>query len=157
MLDVFLIILFVAFIFSIVMVKSGDAKFFLCTVEAFFILILLIEVITGYAEIKEDKNYESLIAGYNEEIEDYQEELDEMIEVKSKINNYDYSKLLNKMDYIELIEKLLPELLEPVNGYTTPAVTALNEIELNDGRIDESEWIHQNINTIRWWYNFSNQ
>lgn len=107
--------------------------------------------------IKKDKNYESLMAGYNEEIETYQEELDEMIEVKSKINNYDYSKLLNKMDYMELIEKFLPQLLEPVNGYTTPAVTALNEIELNEGRINELEWIHQNINTIRWWYNFSNK
>lgn len=131
------------------------------TIKVVFLLVLIFMTIVPlgilHEYIKKDKNYESLMAGYNEEIETYQEELDEMIEVKSKINNYDYSKLLNKMDYMELIEKFLPQLLEPVNGYTTPAVTALNEIELNEGRINELEWIHQNINTIRWWYNFSNK
>ena len=134
MLDVFLIILIVAFIFSIILVKSGDAKFFLCTVEVFFIVVLLIEIITGYAEIREDNNYESKLESYNQQVEEAQTELDEIISNYSDINGYDYKKYLKTMDYRKLIETYLPELLVPTKlsrgySYKTRVQTLLDNYE----------------------------
>lgn len=111
MLEGFLIIFIVAFICSIIFLKGSEARFFLCTAEVFFIIILLTEVILSYSEIREDKKYESKLESYNQQLQEAKTELDEIISNYSDIKGYDYTKYLETMDYRKLIETYLPELL----------------------------------------------
>lgn len=64
------------------------------------------------------------------------------------------------MDYRELIETYLPELLEPtktVRGYseTRPAGKLLDKIENIQYRLSWIERKHSNIDSKKWWVNFS--
>ena len=64
------------------------------------------------------------------------------------------------MDYRELIETYLPELLEPtktVRGYSEsrPAEKLLDKIENIQYRLSWIERKHSNIDSKKWWVNFS--
>lgn len=108
------------------------------------------------SKIEMDNNYENLMAEYTQKIEDFKSELNEMIEVQSSIDNYDYTQFIGQMSYEQLIRKYMPDKLKPV-GFNTrsPADRAIHGIDYYNKRIIELEKIHSNIRTTKWWYNFS--
>ena len=102
-------------------------------------------------------NYDSLKQEYTQKIEECKNELNQIIATQSEIDGYDYSKHLDAMGYEKLFKTYMPEKLRPV-GFNTrsPADAAIRRIALNEGFIKDLEDIRANIDSKKWWLNFSN-
>ena len=142
-------------------VKNEVEAIFAAVVIELILFTFILEILVIYkADIKEDVSYEYRRQECYQEIKDTQAQLDEIIKNYSDIKGYDYSKYLETMDYRELIETYLPELLEPtktVRGYseTRPAGKLLDKIENIQYRLSWIEREHSNIDSKKWWVNFS--
>ena len=60
------------------------------------------------------------------------------------------------MNFDELIETYLPELLKPIGNKRSPTKSLIVKMKVAEDYLEDLEEIHENNSAQRWWFNFSN-
>lgn len=115
-----------------------------------FSLLILVIILLFTSEIINDKNYENKLKESIEQKATIQRQLDEIITNYSDIKGYNYNAYLDNMDYRELIEIYLPELLVTTKtsrgySYERPTEKLLDELESIQDYINYLEKEHESI------------
>ena len=122
-------------------VKNEVEAIFAAVVIELILFTFILEILVIYkADIKEDVSYEYRRQECYQEIKDTQAQLDEIIK------NYSDIKWFRKL-----------EPTKTVRGYseTRPAGKLLDKIENIQYRLSSIEREHSNIDSKKWWVNFS--